>query len=63
MAEATTAKRRYIAVRLTDEELAMMREVAARLHTRSIDLATVAVRLCLNAKMQDLVGRLLAGDF
>jgi hypothetical protein len=38
MAEATTAKRRYIAVRLTDEELAMMREVAARLHTRSIDL-------------------------
>ena len=34
MASATTSKRRFIAVRLTDDELATLREVSARMHAQ-----------------------------
>ena len=59
MTSATTSKRRFIAVRLTDDELAMLREVSARMHTRSIDLATAAVRLAFDPKHQQLIRDLL----
>lgn len=59
MASATTSKRRFIAVRLTDDELATLREVSARMHTRSIDLATAAVRLAFDPKHQQLIRDLL----
>jgi len=46
-------------VRLTDDELATLREVSARMHTRSIDLATAAVRLAFDPKHQQLIRDLL----
>jgi hypothetical protein len=42
------SKRKQIAVRLTDSELARARELAGKYHTRSTDIFTLAIRAALN---------------
>ena len=41
------SKRKLIAVRLTDDELAQTRELAGKYHTLSTDIFTLAIRAAL----------------
>jgi hypothetical protein len=42
------SRRKQIAVRLTDDELARARELAGKYHTLSTDIFTLAIRAALN---------------
>jgi hypothetical protein len=63
--EQPAPKRRNIQTHLTDDELALIRETAARLRTRSIHIVTAAIRLAITGSkkyMADLCDELDKAD-